>query len=152
MDSPFTCQLHTNYVPSDAEIKYIQADLILHSAELARLDNLITQLSAQREQLQAYVNAHKALISYARRMPHDIVQEIFLACLPDDADAKRGCPQEAPQLLCRICSGWRAIALSTPQLWTSLHLSVEFVMDSSPRKAFLDRWVQRSAALPISLS
>jgi hypothetical protein len=32
--------------------------------------------------LGAYVDTHKALISPARRLPLDIIEEIFVACLP----------------------------------------------------------------------
>ncbi|KAJ7121956.1 hypothetical protein C8R43DRAFT_1241294 [Mycena crocata] len=151
MESPFTPHFDTNYVPSDEEVKYIQTDLLFHSTELARLDDLIAQLSLQRQKIQTYIDAHKALISYARRLPHDIVQEIFLACLPTDVNANI-CPQNAPQVLCRICSAWRAVALSTPRLWASLLLPVEFILDDEQRRAAVSRWMKRSGACPISLS
>ncbi|KAJ7682366.1 hypothetical protein DFH06DRAFT_972553 [Mycena polygramma] len=111
MESPFLNRLNTNYVPSDEEIESIRTDLALRGQELARINERIRELSAQRDQLQTYMESHKALISHPRRLPSDIVREIFTACLPWPAvmDA-----QEAPLLLCQICSAWRIIALSTP--------------------------------------
>ncbi|KAF8975690.1 hypothetical protein BDQ17DRAFT_243512 [Cyathus striatus] len=29
---------------------------------------------------------------------------------------------EAPMLLTRICSSWRRIALSTPRIWSAIHI------------------------------
>ncbi|KAF8177075.1 hypothetical protein K438DRAFT_1522243, partial [Mycena galopus ATCC 62051] len=54
-------------------------------------------------------------------LPPDIIQEIFIACLP----THRNCAvsaTEAPALLGRIRGAWRAISLSTPQLWARLRV------------------------------
>ncbi|KAJ7646476.1 hypothetical protein FB45DRAFT_712843, partial [Roridomyces roridus] len=49
------------------------------------------------------VDSHTALVSYPRRLPVDIVREIFVACLPAHRNAVMSA-QEAPLLLSRICS------------------------------------------------
>ncbi|TDL25322.1 hypothetical protein BD410DRAFT_635670 [Rickenella mellea] len=58
-------------------------------------------------------------------LPLDILSLIFLECLPH---RRIGFPTvrttDAPVLLGRICSHWRAVALSTPQLWAGLSLSI----------------------------
>ncbi|KAJ6539650.1 hypothetical protein B0H19DRAFT_885110, partial [Mycena capillaripes] len=69
MESPFTDRLDTNYIPSDEEIDCIQMDLVSHAQELARIDERIRELSAQRDQIQAYIDSHTALLSYPRRLP-----------------------------------------------------------------------------------
>ncbi|KAF7376743.1 hypothetical protein MSAN_00091600 [Mycena sanguinolenta] len=93
----------------------------------------------------------KALISHPRRLPADIVQEIFIACLPTTRNAVMS-TQEAPLLLCRICSAWRRIALSAPRLWASLHVPFDFVLQNESRISAVAQWLQRSAACPISIS
>ncbi|KAJ7473333.1 hypothetical protein FB451DRAFT_1249020 [Mycena latifolia] len=52
--------------------------------------------------------------------------------------------REAPVLLGRICSAWRAISLSTPRLWSRLHI-VEPTppFNSSFDALFEAKWVQR---------
>ncbi|KAF7357913.1 hypothetical protein MVEN_00837700 [Mycena venus] len=150
-ESQFSDRLNTNYVPSDGEIGHIRMDLVLRSEELARIDAHICELSAQRDKIQAYIHAHKALISLPRRLPQDIVGEIFVACLPMSRNAVMSA-QEAPLLLCRICSAWRTIALSTPRLWTSLHVPFGFVLAKESRMLAVAQWLQRSAACLISLS
>ncbi|KAJ7677611.1 hypothetical protein B0H17DRAFT_944665, partial [Mycena rosella] len=122
-ESPFASKLATNYWPEDVEILDIKALLVEPAQRLKCLDDEITDLQAaldslreERGRIEAYVDAHKALISPARRLPFDIIQEIFLACIP----AHRNCAMsssEAPVLLGRICSSWRTISLSTPRLW-----------------------------------
>ncbi|KAF7346539.1 hypothetical protein MSAN_01882000 [Mycena sanguinolenta] len=151
MESPFSSYFHTNYVPSSEEFQCIQMDLALRAQELARLDARISELTAQRDQLQAYVDSHKALISHPRRLPPDILREIFVACLPTERNAVMSA-QEAPLLLCRICSAWRTIALSSPRLWASLHVPFDWVICNESRAPAVVQWLQRSGACPISLS
>ncbi|KAF7334809.1 hypothetical protein MSAN_02367500 [Mycena sanguinolenta] len=144
-------RLTTNYIPSDEEIKDIRLDILSRSEELARLDERIRNLSAERDEIQAYIDSQKALISHPRRLPADIVQEIFIACLPTTRNAVMS-TKEAPLLLCRICSAWRTIALSTPRLWASLHVPFDFVLPKESRISAVAQWLQRSAACPISIS
>jgi hypothetical protein len=132
MESPFAQHLNTNYAPSDAEVASIQSHLIPHILEVSHL-----------EKVQEYIDAHKALLSPARHLPPDVLQEIFLACLPTDRNAAMSAT-EAPLLLTCICSAWRALALSTPALWTSLHLPLEFVFDGGPPAVSVKDWLERS--------
>ncbi|KAJ7633423.1 hypothetical protein DFH06DRAFT_1479659 [Mycena polygramma] len=150
MESPFTARFGTNYVPSDEEIKSIKLHLASCAQELAQ----VGELGAQRDRIQTSMDSHKALISYPRRLPPDIVREIFVACLqvPTNRNAVMSA-QEAPLLLCRIYSAWRAIALSTPTLWASLHVSFDFVQSKRlQRLPAVAHWLELSAACPISLS
>ncbi|KAF8138039.1 hypothetical protein K438DRAFT_1537299, partial [Mycena galopus ATCC 62051] len=123
MASPFAPRLGTNYCPTDEEVLDI-ADLLVEPTlrlkgiddEIAKLQTAIDKLAEERDSLGAYVEAHQALISPARRLPLDIVQEIFIACLPTHRNCVMSA-SEAPVLLGRICSSWRTISLSTPRLW-----------------------------------
>ncbi|KAJ7606757.1 hypothetical protein DFH06DRAFT_1149841 [Mycena polygramma] len=79
----FAQYLHTNYVPRDTEVNLsFQTHLIVHTLEVLRFEALIADLSAQREESLGYIGAHEALMSLARRMPQDVMQEVFLACIP----------------------------------------------------------------------
>jgi len=78
MESPFTHRLNSNYIPSDEEIERIEMDLLLHTDELARLDECIRELSAQRDQIQAYVDSHRALVSRPRRFPQILFERYSL--------------------------------------------------------------------------
>ncbi|KAJ6489029.1 hypothetical protein C8R45DRAFT_827012 [Mycena sanguinolenta] len=125
---PFATRLGTNYCPTDQEVLEIRSFLAEPTRRLKSLDDDIANLQKsidklveERDGLKTYVDAHQVLISPVRRLPRDIVQEIFVACIP----IHRNCvmsANEAPILLGRICSAWRSVSLYTPQLWASLHV------------------------------
>ncbi|KAF8133046.1 hypothetical protein K438DRAFT_1739344 [Mycena galopus ATCC 62051] len=169
MASPFAPRLGTNYCPTDKEVLDI-ADLLVEPTlrlkgiddEIAKLQTAIDKLTEERDSLGAYVEAHQALISPARRLPLDIVQEIFIACLPTHRNCVMSAA-EAPVLLGRICSSWRTISLSTPSLWARLHVVEPLFGPSDPTPASLDQkverrleitktWLGRSGQCPLSIS
>ncbi|KAJ7603316.1 hypothetical protein FB45DRAFT_1071689 [Roridomyces roridus] len=128
MDSPFTAKLGTNYCPTAQEAIEIQAFLAQPlrqmkclDSKIAELQHALNKLLEEREGLGSIVQSHEALLSPIRRMPSDIMQEIFMACMPTDRNCVMDA-SEAPLLLGRICSAWRALSLATPRLWASLHI------------------------------
>ncbi|KAJ7762481.1 hypothetical protein B0H16DRAFT_1528987, partial [Mycena metata] len=169
MASPFASRLGTNYCPSDKEIFEIRALLVERRYRLNQLDiqirdlqKVMDDLKQERDGVSSNVDAHEALISSVRRLPHDVVQELFVACLP----THRNCVMsavEAPVLLGRICSSWRSISLSTPRLWARLHIAEPSCFGISPAGASLDAklaqrldvtkiWLSRSGNCPIFIS
>ncbi|KAJ7634645.1 hypothetical protein FB45DRAFT_909430 [Roridomyces roridus] len=128
MDSPFASKLKTNYCPTVDETVEIKALIAENQARMEHLESriadaqqVLNKLLEERESLDFNLDSHEALLSPIRRMPADVVQEIFKACLP----THRNCvmdASEAPLLLGRICSGWRTLSLATPRLWSSLHI------------------------------
>ncbi|KAJ6594528.1 hypothetical protein B0H19DRAFT_921036, partial [Mycena capillaripes] len=167
MSSPFASKLGTNYCPQDEELAQIKDLLIEPCLRLKRLDdeiaiiqNTIQKLAEERDTLSSYVEAHRALTSPLRRLPLDIIEEIFMACLP----THRNCAMtalEAPVILGRICSSWRSISLSTPRLWSRLHI-VEptsyswnlgfYEAKVTQRLEVANAWLGRSGTCPLSLS
>jgi hypothetical protein len=159
MDSPFKDILNTNTVPSDAECQRIHdllsdprrqcADL---TEQIARLQKSLNDLTRDRNELQSFIDAHLALVSPARRLPDDVIREIFVAALQVPS---RNCVMSAtepPLLLCHISRAWRALALSTPQLWTSVHIAVSTGLQLERMASMVDTWLSRSGVLPLSLS
>ncbi|KAJ7502626.1 hypothetical protein B0H11DRAFT_1989391 [Mycena galericulata] len=149
MSSPLTPKLGTNYSPTDEEVAEIKSLLIEPSLrlkslndEIADLQRAIDKLEEQRDALGAYIEAHTALISPLRRMPPDIIQEIFMACLPTHRNCVMSA-KEAPVLLGRICSSWRTLSLSTPRLWSRLHMVEPTLVHPDASKAVEEKLVQR---------
>ncbi|KAJ7457869.1 hypothetical protein FB451DRAFT_1274441 [Mycena latifolia] len=169
MSSPFSSQLGTNYCPNDDEVTKIKLLLVEPSLRLERIDlelaNIqitIDKLIEERNRIGAYVDAHRALISPFRRLPLDVIQEIFMACTPTHRNCVMSA-SEAPVLLGRICSSWRAISLSSPRLWARIHI-VEPTLPwyTSPDALFEQKvvqrleiaktWLGRSGNCPLSIS
>ncbi|KAJ7162260.1 hypothetical protein C8R46DRAFT_1353242 [Mycena filopes] len=166
MSSPFASKVGTNYCPKDEERVEIESLLVEPTLRLNRLDEeilelqtTIDKLAAERETLGAFVDAHTALLSPARRLPLDMVQEIFVACLPTHRNCVMSA-SEAPVLLGRICSDWRAISLSTPCLWSRIHIVEPSSWSASPllaeklaqRLETTKIWLDRSGQCPLSIS
>ncbi|KAJ6578974.1 hypothetical protein B0H10DRAFT_1745005, partial [Mycena sp. CBHHK59/15] len=128
MDSPFKGILHTNAVPSQSDCWRIRALLVgprkeAHelTQEIGRIQAMLDDLTQKRDHLVNLIDAHLALVSPVRRLPDDVVREIFAASLPSEYAVMDGA--ESPLLLCQICRLWRHLALSTPRLWASLHVA-----------------------------
>ncbi|KAF7348243.1 Hexose carrier protein [Mycena sanguinolenta] len=162
-DSPFVNLLHTNYVPSDAEVLQIRSLLMYSADELARIDAQIEameialgQLKEQRAALKEPIDAHKALISPMRRIPQDVLLEIFFSCLPTEHNALID-PAEAPLVLGRICRHWREVAYSAPMLWSSIHIPLLNYFNAPAHilpqfEKIVQAWLERSAPCPLSVS
>ncbi|KAJ7742867.1 hypothetical protein B0H16DRAFT_1693696 [Mycena metata] len=158
------------YCPLENEVLQIRALLqgpLLRLKDLddqiANLQKAIDALARERDDIRSFVDLHKDLISPFRRLPLDIIREIFAVCLP----THRNCVMsavEAPVLLGRICSSWRAISLTTPRLWSRLHVvepsrlwRTETSIDALEKKLSLrlettKTWLSRSGQCPLSIS
>ncbi|KAJ7157538.1 hypothetical protein C8R43DRAFT_921527 [Mycena crocata] len=161
MDSPFQNILYTNTIPSDKECQRIREllvgprnDVADLTHEIERMQVLLNKLISKRERLNAFIDAHAALVSPVRRLPDDVVGEIFAAALPCDRNAIMSAT-EAPMLFSRVCRAWRTVAFTTPRLWSSLHVvapSDALAIRQTQLNSAVDAWLSRSGALPLSIS
>ncbi|KAJ7076017.1 hypothetical protein B0H15DRAFT_865155 [Mycena belliarum] len=85
-------------------------------------------------------------------VPREIIEEIFVFCLPNGGDDPQvPHPSAAPMVLLNVCQHWRNIALSTPRLWCSLrvNLQAQRFKNSLP---LLECWLARARSCPLSLA
>ncbi|KAF7344360.1 F-box domain-containing protein [Mycena sanguinolenta] len=158
MQSPFEKMLGTNAILSDSECSSVRSsleeplkDLANVTEEISRLQSMIDDAVNRREKLQHFIDAHLALLSPARRLPEDIVRNVFTATLPSTRNATIS-SEEAPLLLCRVCKSWQAIALSTPQLWASFHIVVPPPSKFERLVTLVKIWLKRSGSVPLDIS
>ncbi|KAJ7058489.1 hypothetical protein C8F01DRAFT_1085635 [Mycena amicta] len=167
--SSFASRFGTNYCPTDDEIHEINALLEAPSAQLLEFDAKIAELQksldsliAQRSEVASFVAEHKALLAPIRRLPMEVLQAIFVACLPEERHAAM-VVEDAPILLTQICNSWRQVALSTPRLYTRFHVDAVYTQnpDYYPeitrhlfqwRLSTMKLWISRSRSLPLSIS
>ncbi|KIM44045.1 hypothetical protein M413DRAFT_443105 [Hebeloma cylindrosporum] len=143
--------------------------------EIERLDSLLREQKARRLEMQSTVDQYNTILSPARRLPADILHEIFWHCLPTHRNSVM-LSSEAPLLLTRICSSWRAIAFASPKIWSKLHIPLlgdpgvssgcEIIRDGDvlsrryerfaqlmrSRCSIVREWLSRSGTCPLSLS
>ncbi|KAJ7157392.1 hypothetical protein C8R46DRAFT_860111, partial [Mycena filopes] len=87
---------------------------------------------------------HRAILSPVRRVPPELLCEIFSLTVQNDGDA----PKQPPWYLGQVCGLWRHSALSLPSLWSSITIpSVSF--GDSGRVSLLEAQLLRSADAPL---
>ncbi|KAK1231224.1 hypothetical protein PQX77_005660 [Marasmius sp. AFHP31] len=165
-ESQFARVLHTNYIPSTRELGEIRQVVAEPQGRIAKVDEDIARLRAERQELQQFVECHRTLAGPFRRFPVDIWTRIFVHCLPTTNLNVAVCTvKEAPLLLTTVCRAWREIAVNTPRLWSSLHLSVPRPPTSGSEESEaphpdlhammlqgIKLWLSRSGSRPLTLS
>ncbi|KAJ7578545.1 hypothetical protein C8J56DRAFT_968306 [Mycena floridula] len=116
------------------------------TTEAREMNDLIVLLTFQRDALM------RATAQKPRTIPRDVLQEIFIRCLPAGRAARMNIT-EAPMLLCRICSNWRRIVLADTRLWSSLCLDVSIYTSNRERLQIENvyTWISRSGAQPLDI-
>ncbi|KAJ7208356.1 hypothetical protein GGX14DRAFT_634097 [Mycena pura] len=124
----------------------------------------LAKLEAEIVQFKTYAEGHLAALEEKRRsilhcldgvvypiltLPTEITSKIFMQCLPDHGRV-RPSPRRAPLVLTRICGQWRAIALSTGELWSSLDVDIGVLWPG--RDDLLRSWFPRAKDYPLSLT
>lgn len=116
-------QLSTNNDPPSVEdlqsARQLEADI---QREIEDTEVQIVALTARLSSLKAQSSKYQTITSPFRRIPTDLLHEIFYHCLPTYRNPLLSA-SEAPVLLTRVCSRWRKVALSSPRLWAQMHIT-----------------------------
>ena len=168
--------LRNNELPSDATLQETTKLRSQANEDLLHIDTEIQRLMSQREQVQRSLDIYNTILSPARRLLPDILQEVFYHCISQTYPILSA--TEAPMLLTRVCSLWRSVALSSPRIWTRLHIPLPgdprmlsnygigrinydrvvevrrqiFSKKMQLRCQEVKDWLDRSGSLPLSLS
>ncbi|KAF7291134.1 F-box domain-containing protein [Mycena indigotica] len=93
--STFASKLGTNYCPTDDEFSHIQKLIeeplkSLHQldARIFDLQKALNALLAERDTITSFIESHKSLLAPIRRLPVEVLQEIFVARLRGAVDAE----------------------------------------------------------------
>nr|GAT47129.1 predicted protein [Mycena chlorophos] len=85
------------------------------------MEAALVNLRTQRDALFKNIFAHQSLLSPIRRLPSDVLVEIFSACLPTKHYPLIH-PSQPPLLFGRVCRYWRELSRATPLLWKKVHI------------------------------
>ncbi|KAK7031834.1 ABC protein [Favolaschia claudopus] len=121
--------LNSNDCPEDLQdLDVVESVMSQTESCLTRIESNITRLRARMKQLETqkaylaeYLAKNKAIVSPLRRLPPELLLEIFSWTLPSILTVRRHGSlnlAESPWALSRVCSRWRAVALSSPFLWS----------------------------------
>ena len=148
------------YIPTKAFRSHVEkghildADVLsLHLSDdtkrISWLESFLAPYLKDLADAQERIAYQKCLLSPIRRVPVEILQSIFLACLPEgfvEAD-----PEAAPLLLCQICKYWRDVALAFPRLWASFKVRRSSILTCGPAFPLAELWLERSKSIPLSI-
>ncbi|KAJ6488357.1 hypothetical protein DFH09DRAFT_379967 [Mycena vulgaris] len=125
-------------------------------SQVALIDEARASLKLRREALMQSVKTHKALLSPMRRLPPEILGEIFSLVVHatfhfgDISEVLPPVTRHAPWLFTRICRYWSAVALSTPALWSMIFMHLDRVGERGA-VPLAKLCLQRSANVPLTL-
>lgn len=156
-ESPVNHLLSCDVYPTVADSRRVQ-DVISEAKHhlsslqqaIGRVQGMLQELKESKNQLAAYIKAHEAVIAPIRRIPDDILIEIFMLCLPSAYEALPD-PMKAPLLLTRVCQRWRAVVCAAPMLWSTIYLMVESYSVEEAIKA-TKFWMSSSAQCPLNIT
>ncbi|KAJ3541967.1 hypothetical protein NMY22_g3687 [Coprinellus aureogranulatus] len=159
--SLFSRDLKCNKPLPQSKAELLDSLLEAQNSELSTLDNEIQQLQqafdtcrARQRKLGDAVQAHKSLLSPIRRLPQELLQQIFLLCRTAHRMPLLS-QDEAPLLLTRICRDWRNLALNAPALWDSIHIPIPYNFTEEQIQFHLrraERWLDMAKQSPLSIS
>ena len=155
--SPVPELIRTYHPPSSFQIRSIQqsiSDVQSHLCklddEIMKLENVMDNLRRRRKALHRFTQEHQAVLSPMRRLPPELLGDIFNLCLNDLWNNRFFDPREAPLLLSQVCIGWREAALSNAKLWSTISLYLENPISES-EVALVKTWLGRAGRHPLSI-
>ncbi|CAA7263519.1 unnamed protein product [Cyclocybe aegerita] len=176
-EAPFSSKFATNYTPTDEEVGQIKDILSVPLATVQQLDEEKASIRLQIERLQkdyealgeesstilskSHVVAYQALLAPMRRLPPEVLQEIFIFSIPTTSYALMT-RHDAPVSLTQVCQLWRRVAIATPAIWSSIHIpvpcpSVRSSLNAAKealelRRHVVQEWLRRSRTHTLRIS
>lgn len=119
---------------------------------------MIEDLLVLQKKQRRLMRKCKGLRSLVRFLPDELLSRIFIECIPTKGAtvSLEASVHEAPMLLSHVCSRWRSVAFSTPQLWNRLIATIgpappPHSSHSRTLISLVQEWFHRAKTLPLSL-
>lgn len=147
--------LASNELPLDCELEEFKEILSsgsehLHSLNqrLSQVRHLLNRLTAQSMAVEHQLFISKTLTNPARKVPCEVLEQIFSWGMVDPMNATIGSPDDSLDArdflwtVSQVCSTWRVLTLSRPRWWASIRLDLQAgpeKRDPGPLQRFLHR-------------
>ncbi|KAJ7488842.1 hypothetical protein FB451DRAFT_1080292, partial [Mycena latifolia] len=106
----------------------------LLDAQIERVRATLAKLSKERDETEERLRVHKAIMSPVRRVPPELLCQIFSLTLPWSRRINGQDVHQPPWRLGHVCAYWRHAAITYPALWRTFHVA------HSPKSPITDRY------------
>ncbi|KAJ7798632.1 hypothetical protein B0H14DRAFT_2253633, partial [Mycena olivaceomarginata] len=165
----------SNEYPTDVQASHCQeiissspAELERYDTEISRLRAIIDKLEKDRNVVEEYQLLCRYTVSPIRRMPAEILTEIFAFFVPDAFETLDTSMQYEEQVqgelarvanadllrIAHVCPRWHKLAMETPSLWSSIGLHLKLWRDVRSRGRMvtvLESSLERGGNFPLDL-
>ncbi|KIM37874.1 hypothetical protein M413DRAFT_13072 [Hebeloma cylindrosporum] len=154
------------HVPSHSEELEIRGVIRNAEERIAEIDStskrirlLLDHLGEERRTIQQFADKHRVMVAPVLEIPPEILSHIFILTLPNRVEwheIKRSSLKRS-MTLARVNRHWRNVAVSTPQLWTTILIDEKSfpkldVAHDAEEICMPKLFLQRSGMCPLSLS
>ena len=121
--------LTTTWFPSPEEANAIKSRTVVRREMIREIDEEIAVLQAQRHALVMACDIGRAIMAPIRRLPVEVLTEIFIKCIPPLPTKSNRPepefyvhPQDVGELLGTVCRAWYTIINNEPRIWSTVVL------------------------------
>ncbi|THU78562.1 hypothetical protein K435DRAFT_52047, partial [Dendrothele bispora CBS 962.96] len=140
--------MKTCLASAESKVKSIERQLVLLERQRAMLEK-------ERRDLQRYRIDQEVVLNPVRRLPPEILEQIFIACVEDRIKSGWDDPlstKGARWTIGYTCRSWRTVSLDTPRLWSN----IQIILDErramfSPQTLLLGLHLDRSKSQPLTV-
>jgi hypothetical protein len=148
MDSALSAVRH-NYSPGGVDeitltMAAIDSQFARYDPEISRLQSILADLHEKRARLQSYKECCSSVLSPVRKLPPEVLQNVFLACRSPE-------PNVIP-VVGQVCRHWRDLVEGTPQLWSNISIGRTRFGFHQHYLNLVALFLKRSANRPLSLT
>lgn len=158
---PYLLQNNRPPMPSDFSTIYhaiseAQSDLSDRDRQINQTVAVLDDLRRKQVQDEQYLKKLKGIIHPIRRTPPELLAAIFMLTIPQQwqiaSSSQSNNYRKSVLLPGQVCSMWREVSLSTPQLWSNISLNISRNgKRSKAEDALVDTWLSRTGEYPLSI-
>ncbi|KAJ7036290.1 hypothetical protein C8F04DRAFT_1095997 [Mycena alexandri] len=149
--------LRSNYLPPDSiivdarrEMAVAETGIALVEEKISDMKRVLDQLHQRRQSLRDYIADHRRVIAPIRRLPTELLAKIFSHCV--EGRAYDWDPATNVEwILVQVSRAWRALSISTPQIWSRIRMTSASTPKNIDLKAVLLLQLERSAHSPLTI-
>ncbi|KAJ7168019.1 hypothetical protein C8R46DRAFT_1094709 [Mycena filopes] len=130
------------------EVEGTEQAMSIAETHIDRIQNAVGLLLRYRQKLQTLAATHRGVLSALRRLPNEILLQIFDYSVNPAAQDPFS---RAPWVVTQVCSHWRTVAVTAPTLWRHVFCSSEVNQHSAFATNMLPLQLERVRGVPVSM-